>query len=72
MKYNIEIDISENKIDFVNKILESLSFVKKVKIYNEKEQEIKQIKDAFKQAELIKKGALKTRSVKAFLDEIQH
>lgn len=70
MRYNIEIDISENKIDFVNKILESLSFVKKVKIFNEKEQEIKQIKNAFEQVELIKKGKLKTRPAKAFLDEI--
>jgi hypothetical protein len=64
------INIPDKKYPVFIKLLNSLDYVKKVKIESEptKEEILQGIKQAFKEVKLIKSGKLKARPIKELLD----
>lgn len=65
----ITLEVSDNKASFLLELLNNFSFVKMENSFNTDKEE-SEIKNAFKNASLIKQNKLKTRPVNELLNEL--
>ena len=63
------LDIKDSRVPFFMELIRSLSFVK---LHNEssKDKIVRSIRKGLKEVELVENGKLKSRSAKAFLNEL--
>ncbi len=64
------LDIKDNKSDFVLELLKSFSFVKAKTITPDKARFLEEIKGSVIETSLAKRGKLKLKSAKDFLNEL--
>ena len=64
------LDIKDNKSDFVLELLKSFSFVKTKTITPDKARFLEELKGAVIETSLAKRGKLKLKSAKDFLNEL--
>lgn len=66
----ILLDVKDNKARFILELLQNLPFVKAEHITPYKAEVMSDLKKSVDEMNLIKKGKLKARSAKTFLDEL--
>ena len=64
------LEIKENKAEFFMQLIKNFPFVKIYKENSKKKEALKSIEQGLKEVKLVEQGKLKSRSAKAFLDEL--
>ncbi len=71
MKIILELDIKDDKAEFVMELLRSLSFVKAKPITKQKAQIMADIREAVEEVNQIKAGKIKARNARDFVKELK-
>lgn len=64
------LDIKDSKVEFVMELLRNLSFVKTKPLTDEKAELLEDIRNAVEEVKLVKKGKLKAKPAREFLNEL--
>jgi len=64
------IDIKDSKAGFVMELLQNFSFIKEITPLNNNTNLVKEVEQAVKEINLVKKGKLKARPAKELLNEL--